>query len=51
MLAFAGEMPGVMAHDQRLAFLARSEDLDFAAENDEKRHRPVAHLDEHLAAA
>ena len=48
-VAFAGELPGAVGHDQRLRTLGRPEHLDFAADDDEKR-RPVAELDQHVAS-
>ena len=49
-VGFAGKLPGVVAHDQRLGRVGRPQRLDFAAEDDKKWHRSVARFDQHLAA-
>ena len=48
-VGFAGELPGMKAHDQRLAAVRRSNGLELAADDDKDRHGLVADLDEHVA--
>ena len=48
-VGFAGELPGMMAHNQRVAAVRRPKRLELAADHDKDRHGLVADLDEHLA--
>ena len=47
--AFAGELPGPVRDDQRFRSRGWPQHLHLAAQHDEERHRPLAHLDEHVA--